>query len=232
MEVPEPVQRWHLQIPCSRALWAPIHERFQNSFRENSYTSQSLSPQVGTVVSLRDHPGACVPAEFHGKAVTLTEVRHGRNLVKFVDDGRRKKWCLDALEVVPAKEVAVSQTLKHFLEIGGETRCGHFTQGRRYCPWPAPCRRHSTREGAAMAVEDELSRKRDRGICNIVGRNGNVCTNVNGECPYHAPENQRCMSMLNDNPLARCWSYRAAGSYCSNHEDYPDLSVWAKAYAD
>ena len=83
-----------------------------------------------------------------------------------------------------------------------------------------------------MAAEDEMSRKRERGICNVVGRNGNVCMNVSGECPFHAPENQRCRSMVNGDPLSRCWSYRAAGQFCSNHEDYPDLSVWAKAYAD
>ena len=142
---------------------------------------------------------------------------------------------MDALEVVPAKEVAVGQTLKNFLAVGGETRCGHLTQGRRYCSWPAPCGRRHAREGTAMTAENEMSRKRDRGICNNAGRNGKICTSVRRECPFHAPEHQRCMSMLNDNPVERCWSYRAnvtCGSYCSNHEEYPNLSVSAKAYAE
>ena len=40
--------------------------------------------------------------------------------------------------------------------------------------------------------------------------------------------------MLNDSPVERCWSYRAyatCGSYCSNHEEYPNLNVTAKTYA-
>eukprot|EP00975_Prorocentrum_lima_P052635 11031393-Prorocentrum_lima.AAC.1 len=60
-----------------------------------------------------------------------------------------------------------------------------------------------------MQLEDELSRKRDRGICNVKTRQGKICTNIKGECPSHAPESIRCHSMIDKNHEERCWNFKS-----------------------
>ena len=84
-----------------------------------------------------------------------------------------------------------------------------------------------------MAREDHRSRQASRGICNIIQRNGNICTNVKGECSVHAPAELRCKSMLESDVTLQCWGYKEDGSeYCSNHCQFPNLGVNAKVYGD
>ena len=85
-----------------------------------------------------------------------------------------------------------------------------------------------------MANEDELSRQREKGICGMLSRGkGRVCLNARGTCDVHAPDELRCTSMLEDNIGLRCWSYkRPLSDYCIYHQDFANLSVNAKRYAD
>ena len=85
-----------------------------------------------------------------------------------------------------------------------------------------------------MANEDELSRQREKGICGTLSRGkGRVCLNARGRCDVHAPDELRCTSMLEDNIGLRCWSYKwPLSDYCIHHQDFANLSISAKEYAD
>ena len=85
-----------------------------------------------------------------------------------------------------------------------------------------------------MANEDELSRQREKGICGTLSRGkGRVCLNARGRCDVHALDELRCTSMLEDNIGLRCWSYkRPLSDYCIHHQDFANLSVSAKEYAE
>ena len=82
-----------------------------------------------------------------------------------------------------------------------------------------------------MTREDTRSRKAARGLCHVTQRDGNICTNVKGECCVHAPEESRCTSTLEDDLTLRCWGFKEHDSeYCNKHLDFPNLGIRAKEY--
>ena len=84
-----------------------------------------------------------------------------------------------------------------------------------------------------MECEDRRSLQMQKGICDVIDRSGCVCTHVKGECQAHAPEELRCTSMLEDYSEERCWNRKQQDSeYCHCHQNFPNLSVNAKAYGE
>ena len=190
---------------------------------------------IGTVVTLRNAHGHDVPEDLRECAVTVTDVDPERNQIQFVDLGKKKYWFMDAAEPVRARPLVIEPALQEWLQSAGQnTKCGHITRGGRPCSCDAPCPWHHQREAAAMADEDVRSRQRDKGICGVPSRERHrVCQNTKGECGVHAPDERRCASMLEDNTELRCWSYKQPLSdYCIYHQDFANLSVNGKEYAD
>ena len=237
---------WRSAIPQpTPLLWEAIHARFH--IRNDSVTDTALAtkstsdrlhhnPTVGTVVFLRDAPGTAVPEKFKDKAITITEIHPDR--FNFVHEGIKHVWYLDYTQAVSVKNLSIEPSLSMWLsscEEGEEIKCGHCTKQGRFCNWSAPCGIHHKQEGSAMKFEDEHSRKRDKGICNVKTRQGKICTNVKGECPSHAPDPIRCHSMIDNNHEERCWNFKSEEEghlpeYCYYHQDFPNLSVNAREY--
>ena len=190
---------------------------------------------IGAVVALRDAHGCSVPEDMRDAVVTITAVDPERNEIQFVVFGQKKSWYMDAVEPIPARPLEIPPALQDWVQSAGPNpKCGHLTREGRFCSWDAPCSLHHQREAAAIANEDELSRQRERGICGVPSRDkGRVCLNTKGECGVHAPDERRCASMLEDNTELRCWSYKQPLSdYCIYHQDFANLSVNGKEYAD
>jgi hypothetical protein len=232
----KPMPAWHLAIPQPLpTLWEAIHSRFHHIRNDPTAPAgkDTDALQVGDVVVLRDAPDQAVPEKFKDRAVTITEVHPDR--FKFVHEGVKKAWYLDYTQAVPTRGACVEPDLLQWLSSAAEEiKCGHRTIEGRFCNWSAPCRIHHKRERTAMEIEDELSRKRDRGICNVKTRQGKICTNAN-ECPSHAPDLRRCTSMIDDNHDLHCWNFKSkeeehSPEYCVYHQDFPNLSVNAREY--
>ena len=85
-----------------------------------------------------------------------------------------------------------------------------------------------------MTVADNDSKKRERGICGARLRDSEgICDNIKGRCDWHAPDSQRCQSMIERDQERRCCNYRQEPSdYCRDHHEFPNVSVNAKAYGE
>ena len=83
------------------------------------------------------------------------------------------------------------------------------------------------RECVAMQSEDDASCVAERGRCGVALRGGGrPCEKPKGRCKYHAAEEVRCKSALEDDPCARCRNYRKEGSdFCDKHQDRPDFCL-------
>ena len=116
--------------------------------------------------------------------------------------------------------------------------CGVPVAGGGACQKPqGQCSIHTDdwrqqRELAAMREEDDASCIADRGRCGVVPRGGgDGCHHPRSRCPHHASEQERCQSMVDHDPLARCWNRRAEGTrFCNAHADYPNFSVAAQRW--
>ena len=72
---------------------------------------------------------------------------------------------------------------------------------------------HKARELATMWSEDDASCVAERGRCGVAPRGGwRPYENPKGRCKYHAAEEVRCKSALEDDLGARCWNHREDGS--------------------
>ena len=118
----------------------------------------------------------------------------------------------------------------------GEPKCGRATKSGGFCNVSAPCKRHKSQadEENSMTAEDKLSCKIERGTCDVTLRDGeDICDNIKGRCDWHAPDSQRCQSMIERDPERRCWNYRQeASDYCRDYHEFPNVSVNAKAYGE
>ena len=117
-----------------------------------------------------------------------------------------------------------------------EPKCGRATKSGGFCNISAPCKCHKSQadEENTMTAEDKQSCKIERGTCDVTLRDGeDICDNIKGRCDWHAPDSQRCQSMIEREPERRCWNYRQeASDYCRDHHEFPNVSVNAKAYGE
>ena len=164
-----------MATPYLPELWNPIYERFlkheearttptaskdaeiTSTASEDAKTTgpENETPrgipivhsqmQIGTVVTLRDIHGHIVPEDLRDVAVTVTDVDPEQNEIKFVANGKRKVWCLDGVDAVPARPLTIAPALREWLltqSAGSETKCGYPEKDGGFCSWPAPCRAH------------------------------------------------------------------------------------------
>ena len=85
-----------------------------------------------------------------------------------------------------------------------------------------------------MAAAENDSKKRERGICGARLRDSEgIRDNIKGKCRWHAPDSQRCKSMIESDSEKRCWNYKQELSdYCLCHNDFPNVSVNAESYGE
>ena len=113
-------------------------------------------------------------------------------------------------------------------------KCGRPCGNNKTCRWSADsCPHHGKCEGKDMQREDHLSRLMQKGVCGVVNDKGKTCDRVRGECPYHAPDELRCVYCLDAEPDRRCSVRKENGSdYCGNHAASPNFGRILKDYAE
>ena len=91
---------------------------------------------------------------------------------------------------------------------------------------------HRERESVAMELEDDASCVAERGRCAVVPRGGGrPCEKPKGRCKYHAVEEVRCKSALEDDLGARCWNHREDGSdFCATNQGRPNFCLALKDF--
>ena len=110
--------------------------------------------------------------------------------------------------------------------------CGMPTQSGRPCKLTRPCPHHDQQRKAQEEARQLQRLRVEKSICGAVKADGGLCDNIRGQCGFHATDN-RCESMLDASPQNRCKVRQKPGlKYCVYHQDFPNLGVHAKAYAE